>query len=223
MTFYHQPSTHQFGTNNKNKDNVLIKEAKYVGSFPTVSQCPADIKPEYAFIGRSNVGKSSLINMLCGQKNLARTSNKPGKTQHINYYDIDKSWYLVDLPGYGYAKISKKKRHEWRKMIENYLLRRETLQCAFQLIDINVPPQPIDLEFINWMGMAQIPFILVFTKADKKKGLKNEESLALFKQEMLKTWEALPQYFVTSSSKGEGGEGILELIRSVNERYYDGL
>ncbi|MEM1322182.1 MAG: ribosome biogenesis GTP-binding protein YihA/YsxC [Bacteroidota bacterium] len=195
-----------------------IVYANYVGSYPSESQCPKDGKPEYAFIGRSNVGKSSLINMLCGRNELARVSKKPGKTQHINFYDIDNQWYIVDLPGYGYAKISKKKRHEWERMIEGYLLRRQKLACAFVLIDANVPPQDIDVEFINWMGKMQVPYVMVFTKTDRLKPGRAEANIETFRQELLKYWNDLPEYFVSSSREGTGRVELLEFIDSINQQ-----
>lgn len=197
-----------------------IHEAEFVGSFPNERQCPKDNKPEYAFIGRSNVGKSSLINMLCERKSLAKVSNRPGKTQTLNYFLIDKHWYVVDLPGYGYAKISKSKRFEWEKMIEGYLLLRKTLGCAFVLIDLNVPPQQIDMEFVNWMGKMKVPFVLVFTKADRLKKNGINRNLEAFKKEMHKYWNEIPQYFLTSSEKNMGREEILEFINSVNKQFY---
>lgn len=194
-----------------------IKEAEYVGSFPSEKQSPKDAKPEYAFIGRSNVGKSSLINMLCRRRDLARVSNTPGKTQLLNFYLIDKSWYIVDLPGYGYARISKKKRDEWEKMIEGYLLHRKNLGCAFVLIDANIPPQLIDLEFINWMGKMEIPFVIVFTKTDRLKSNEKKKNIAAFNSELRKYWNELPQQFVTSSSKNIGAEAILQFVKEVNK------
>lgn len=191
--------------------------AAYAGSYPKVTQCPDDDKPEYAFIGRSNVGKSSLINMLTGRKKLAHTSNTPGKTQLINYFLINREWYLVDLPGYGYARISKRKREEWRKMVQDYLLLREQMECAFALIDSNIPPQAIDLEFVNWLGEMHIPFVLVFTKNDRKRQ-DQEENIEAFREAMLEYWEELPPQFVTSSVTGQGGEPLLEFIEEVNER-----
>lgn len=197
-----------------------IHEAEFVGSYPNERQCPKDNKPEYAFIGRSNVGKSSLINMLCERKSLAKVSNRPGKTQTLNYFLIDKHWYIVDLPGYGYAKISKSKRFEWEKMIEGYLLLRKTLGCAFVLIDLNVPPQQIDMEFVNWMGKMNVPFVLVFTKTDRLKKNGINRNLEAFKKEMHKYWNELPQYFLTSSEKSLGRTEILEFINSVNKQFY---
>ncbi len=199
---------------------LKIKESMFVGSFVSERQCPGDRKPEYAFIGRSNVGKSSLINMLCGRRDLAKVSNKPGKTQTLNYYLIDKSWYIVDLPGYGYAKISKKKRYEWEKMIEGYMLKRQTLGCAFTLIDLNVPPQQIDIEFMNWMGKMRIPFVIVYTKTDKMGISKRNKQLQMFRDEMHKYWNELPQEFITSSEKKTGQEEILDFINELNTQFY---
>ena len=147
-----------------------IKYADFVGSYPSLNQCPQSRQPEYAFIGRSNVGKSSLINMITGRKGLAKVSNTPGKTQFINYFQINGNWHLVDLPGYGYARISKSKRAAWEKMIANYLQNRANLVCTFVLLDAYIPPQPIDMEFINWLGEIQIPFVIVYTKTDRIRG-----------------------------------------------------
>ncbi len=200
-----------------------ITFVEYVASFPRHALCPKDSKPEYAFIGRSNVGKSSLINMLTERNELARTSKKPGKTQMINYYVVNKNWYVVDLPGYGYAKISKKKRDDWRKMIEGYMLFRETLQCAFVLVDSRHPPQQLDLDFINWLGKMQIPFVIVFTKIDKPKASQLEENLRLFKEKMLENWEDLPQIFMTSSGKKKGRTEIMSFIEDLNRQFYNDL
>ena len=196
-----------------------IKYAEYVGSFPRESQCPKSNKPEYAFIGRSNVGKSSLINMLTGKKGLAKVSGTPGKTQTLNYFIIDNSWYIVDLPGYGYAKISKTKRHQWEKMISTFLQKRENLQCAFVLLDGNIPPQQIDVEFINWLGEMHIPFVLIYTKTDKVRGNKLEGNIKAIQDELLKYWNDLPQQFITSANKKEGGEEILEFIYQINQEF----
>jgi len=198
-----------------------MKTIEYTGSFPDYRICPKDNKPEFAFIGRSNVGKSSLINMLTGRKSLARVSKQPGKTQHLNFYLIDKEWFLVDLPGYGYAKTSKKQRKEFEIMIYQYLERRKTLQCTFVLIDIRIPPQQIDLDFINWLGANRIPFVLVFTKADKNNEKVNVEQLEVFKAEMLKTWTALPQLFVTSSVSSEGKDQLVNYIQSIKQEFLD--
>lgn len=196
-----------------------IKEAEHVGSFPSERQSPKDHKPEYAFIGRSNVGKSSLINMLSNKRALARVSNTPGKTQLLNFYLMNKTWYIVDLPGYGYAKISKKKRYEWEKMIEGYLLHRNTLGCAFVLIDANIPPQLIDIEFVNWMGNMGVPFVIVYTKTDRLKSSEKNKYINAFNNELLKYWNELPQQFVTSSAKRVGAEAILQFIEEVNEKF----
>ncbi|MEN0005519.1 MAG: ribosome biogenesis GTP-binding protein YihA/YsxC [Bacteroidota bacterium] len=200
-----------------------VKTAYYVGSFPRLSQCPKDGKPEYAFIGRSNVGKSSLINLLTNQSGLARTSNKPGKTQHINYYVINGAWYLVDLPGYGYAKISKTKRRAWEQMIHNYLQRSPHLQCIFILLDANIPPQQIDIEFINWMGKARLPFVIVYTKTDRLKPEQIEANVERIQQALLEHWESLPQQFITSATKKKGREEVLQLIAEVNDQVMENL
>ncbi len=198
---------------------MTIVEAVYTASYPKVSMCPPNMIPEYAFIGRSNVGKSSLINMLCDRKDLARTSKKPGKTQMLNYFIIDKAWNIVDLPGYGYAKRSKSKRDEWRKMIEGYLQKRQQLMCAFILLDSNIPPQKIDMEFLNWLGQARVPFAIVYTKTDKLSKDKLESNLNLIRSEILKTWETLPQEFITSSNKRTGKKEILSFIGDLNANF----
>ena len=196
-----------------------IHTADYSASFPNVNKCPATKIPEYAFIGRSNVGKSSLINMLCDRKKLALTSGKPGKTQMINYFIINKEWYLVDLPGYGYAKISKVKREKFRKMIEGYLQRRTTLQCTFLLIDSNIKPQEIDIEFVNWLGESRVPFVIVYTKTDKSKPAEVEENIKAFQDALLATWHELPQQFTTSANKRTGREEIVEYIEDINQKF----
>ncbi|MEM9824719.1 MAG: ribosome biogenesis GTP-binding protein YihA/YsxC [Bacteroidota bacterium] len=198
---------------------MLIKTANYVGSFPSERQCPEAEKPEYAFIGRSNVGKSSLINMLCHQKELAKVSRTPGKTQLINYFLINEQWYLVDLPGYGYARVSKRQRQKWEKMIEGYLLKRNSLGCAFVLIDATIPPQQIDIEFMNWMGKMRIPFVIVFTKTDRQRPAQKMEHISAFRNEMLKYWNEIPQQFVTSSKVKEGRDEILNFIETTNQMY----
>lgn len=195
-----------------------IFEATFAGSFPKEALAPKDGRPEYAFIGRSNVGKSSLINMICDRKEMARTSGKPGKTQTLNYFLINKSWYIVDLPGYGYAKISKKMREEWRRMIEIYMKSRLTLACAFVLIDSNVSPQKNDLEFINWLGEMQVPFVVAYTKTDKCKPAELERNLAAFQQELLQSWSELPQQFITSAETNLGREEILNFIDDINKK-----
>ena len=200
-----------------------IKYANFIGSFTKSSQCPAPDKPEYAFIGRSNVGKSSLINMLTNRKSLARISNTPGKTQTINHFLINDEWYLVDLPGYGFAKVSKSSRLAWEKMIREYLLKRENLQCIFVLIDCRIPPQKLDLEFVNWLGEMMIPFVLVFTKADKVSDAKTVANLEAFTTEMQKKWEEMPQIFVSSATKKTGREEILQFIEEVNRNFKKGI
>lgn len=198
-----------------------IHQTAFAGSYPSEAQCPTDGKPEYAFIGRSNVGKSSLINMLTGRKNIAHTSRTPGKTQLINYFLADGQWYLVDLPGYGYARISKRKRQEWRRMIEGYLQKRQTLQCAFILVDANIPPQQNDIDFINWLGESRIPFVIVFTKTDRLKPQDLEKNIDAIRQALFQFWNELPQQFVTSSNKSVGREEILKFIGEVNEQYFN--
>ena len=198
-----------------------IKSAKYIISSPDYTQCPAPDRPEYAFIGRSNVGKSSLINMIVDNHKLAKTSGTPGKTQLINHFIIentaDESWYLVDLPGYGYAKASLSKRRQWGQMIENYLRKRENLANVFVLIDSRHSPQKIDLEFINQLGEWQIPFSLVFTKADKETQKEVSKNVKAFLDALRKTWQFLPQHFVTSAVKKVGRKQILEWIEEMNK------
>ena len=200
-----------------------ITSAKYLASYPSIGKCPPPNKPEYAFIGRSNVGKSSLINMLCKKKGLALTSKKPGKTQMINYFLINELWHLVDLPGYGYAVISKRKRKAWEMMIANYLRHRENLLCTFILIDANVPPQKIDIEFINKLGEWRLPFVIVFTKTDKLKAPQRKKNIAAFEEEMRKYWNDLPQRFVTSSERAVGRPELLEFINGINKDYFRNL
>lgn len=191
-----------------------IKTADYVGSFVELEKCPKGNAPEFAFIGRSNVGKSSLINMLTGRRELALTSGKPGKTQTLNYFHINEEWYLVDLPGYGYARVSRDLRGKWEEMIAHFLSNRENLVCVFQLVDAGIPPQALDLEFSNWLGENGIPFAIIFTKADKRpKGPKG--SVEAYKQEMLKQWENLPPMFITSSTKRIGREEVLGYLDEI--------
>ena len=201
--------------------NLNIKTAKYIGSYPSEKSCPQTELPEYAFIGRSNVGKSSLINALCGRNQLALTSKRPGKTQTINYFKINEEWFLVDLPGYGYAKISKTQRQVWKRMVEGYLIKRRNLQCAFVLIDGSIPPQKIDLEFLDWLGHSRIPFVIVYTKVDK---VKNEElvqeNIENIQKALLEYWNELPQQFTTSSNEKRGRGEILQFINDVNQQYY---
>lgn len=192
-----------------------IKKAEFVMSNSKVQKCPAPTLPEFAFIGRSNVGKSSLINMLTNRKSLAKTSSTPGKTQLINHFIINDEWYLVDLPGYGYAKMPEKARKQLKNIIENYILARENLTNLFVLIDCRHQPQPIDLEFMEWLGEHQIPFAIIFTKVDKvpKTGL--TQNIEDYKQEMLKVWEEMPPYFISSSLKREGAQEILQYLDQI--------
>ena len=192
-----------------------IKNAEFTLSAPQVSLCPKDTKPEFAFIGRSNVGKSSLINMLCGNKKLAKTSATPGKTMLIYHFIINREWYLVDLPGYGFAKRSKTEIAALDRMIRGYILQREQLVNVFVLVDIRLEPQKIDLEFIDWLGMSQIPFSIIFTKADKIGRNKVQQNVAAYTRRLSETWEELPPYFVTSSEEKTGKEEVLGYIGDV--------
>ena len=196
---------------------MLIKTADFVMSNSEVEKCPKDLLPEYAFIGRSNVGKSSLINMLTGRNNLAKTSGKPGKTQLINHFIINKNWFLVDLPGYGYAKVSKSVKQKFQKFITDYFERRKQLISAFVLIDIRHEPQKIDLEFMEYLGTNQIPFSIVFTKADKLKPKAIERNIEVYSKELLKSWEELPKQFITSSVNELGRDHVLQFIDSTNQ------
>ena len=199
-----------------------IKTAEYVVSSPTVGMCPKDTKPEYAFIGRSNVGKSSLINMLSGNKRLAKTSSTPGKTMLINHFIINKEWYLVDLPGYGFAKRSKSEVQKLQQMINGYLLQREQLITVFVLVDVRLEAQKIDLEFINWLGMSGIPFAIVFTKADKLTNNKVQQNVAAYKKVLEETWEEMPPMFVTSAENKTGRDELLDYIDSINRELNNG-
>jgi len=189
-----------------------IKDVEFIASFPKVSACPVDGKPEFAFIGRSNVGKSSLINMICNKKGMAKVSVTPGKTQLLNYFLINQTWYLVDLPGYGYARLSKEKKAGFGKMIKNYLVQRETLVVAFVLIDIRHELQKIDKEFIDWLGENSVPFCLVYTKADKLGKNQVPSNVQSIRKELLKTWNELPDQFITSSETKTGRDEILKCI-----------
>ena len=194
-----------------------ITSAEFTLSSPNVSMCPKDVKPEYAFIGRSNVGKSSLINMLCRNKKLAKTSATPGKTLLINHFIINREWYLVDLPGYGFAKRSKKEIQRLDQMIRGYILGREQLVNVFLLIDVRLAPQPVDLEFMEWLGVSSIPFSIVFTKADKLSQHKLKSSIQAYCDRLKETWEELPPYFVTSAEKRNGREELLDYIDTINK------
>ena len=195
---------------------MLIKSAKFVVSNQKVSKCPNSSLPEYAFIGRSNVGKSSLINMLTNQKRLAKTSGKPGKTQLINHFIINNQWYLVDLPGYGYARVSKNEKNTFQKYITQYFKERKQLVCAFVLIDIRHEPQKIDLKFMQWLAENQIAFNIIFTKSDKQKLNLVEKNIVNYKKVMKETWEEMPNYFITSSTKYIGKEILLNYIEKIN-------
>ena len=194
-----------------------VAHAEFVVSNTKVDLCPKTNLPEYAFIGRSNVGKSSLINMLCNKKKLAKTSSRPGKTQLINHFLINKKWYLVDLPGYGYARASKTQKKTFQKFIIDYFTKRKELVSAFLLIDIRHNPQPIDMDFLRWLGENFIPFSIVFTKADKIKEKDLERKVSDYLLKLKEEWESLPQYFVTSSEKKLGQESILNYIKQINE------
>ncbi len=192
-----------------------IKNSEFTLSAPNVTMCPKDTKPEYAFIGRSNVGKSSLINMLCNHKRLA-------KTLLINHFIINREWYLVDLPGYGFAKRSKKEIKKLEQMINGYILQREQLVCVFVLVDVRLEAQRIDLDFINWLGESSVPFAIVFTKADKLSVAKVRANVEAYKKKLLETWEELPTLFVTSSEKKQGRDELLDYIGSINDSLKEG-
>ena len=196
-----------------------IKTAQFAISNTEVAKCPAPKLPEYAFIGRSNVGKSSLINMLCDRKALAKTSGKPGKTQLINHFIINDNWYLVDLPGYGYAQVSKNKKEEWEEFIKEYIIKRKNLMCLMVLIDSRIPMQKIDLEFMNWLGENGIPFVIVFTKMDKLTKTKIKDNIEAYKTEMSSFWEELPTFFYTSAEKKEGRKELLDFIDKSNKLF----
>lgn len=206
---------------------MQIKSAKYILSSPSFDKCPKPDKPEYAFIGRSNVGKSSLINMVTGQKSLAKTSSTPGKTQLINHFEVESSvannvkakWFLVDLPGYGYAKRSQTDRRRWEQMIEHYFKKRENLLTVFVLVDARHSPQKNDLEFVNKLGDWQVPFAIVFTKSDKEKPGVVQRNVKAFFEEMKKDWQFLPQQFITSAEKKLGRDELLVFIETSNQNF----
>ena len=198
---------------------MKIKSAEFIISNTDVTKCPKESLPEYAFIGRSNVGKSSLINMLVGRKSLAKTSGKPGKTQLINHFKINDNWFLVDLPGYGYAQISKTKRKTFQKFITDYFFRREQLTCTFLLVDSRHEPQKIDLEFMRFLGESGIPFCIVFTKSDKLNASDINKNLEIYHQKVLESgWESMPQSFVTSATSKDGRDELLNFIDEINEK-----
>ena len=198
---------------------MIVKSAEFICSNTQISKLPPPIKPEYAFIGRSNVGKSSLINMLVAKKGLAKTSQTPGKTQLINHFYINEHWYLVDLPGYGYARISKSKKEDWNKFIRTYLDKRESLQCVMVLIDSRLEPQKIDLEFCNWLGEKGLSFVLIFTKADKQSSIKTDQNIAKFRKALLATFEEVPQHFLTSAETQLGHDEVLAFISKINQQF----
>ncbi len=198
---------------------MLIHSANFITSNTNYEKCPPHVMPEYAFIGRSNVGKSSLINSLVLRKDLAKTSAKPGKTQTINHFLINEKWYIVDLPGFGFAAVSKTKKAAFSVMIEDYLLNRENLMCVFVLIDSRLEPQAIDLDFIDWLGRKGIPFVITFTKVDKQGVLASQKTIEFYKAKLMETWEELPPVFVTSAEKGLGRDEILNFISATNKTF----
>jgi GTP-binding protein len=204
------------------KINVMkITTAEFIVSNSEVDKCPKDFLPEYAFIGRSNVGKSSLINMLTDHKKLAKTSGRPGKTQLINHFLINKNWFLVDLPGYGYARVSKKTKSVFQQFITDYFEKREQMVCAFVLIDIRLEAQKIDIEFMSWLGESEIPFCIIFTKADKISKTKIDSHIAAYKKQMFANdWAEMPQHFVTSATEGTGKDTLLTYIDDVNDEVF---
>ncbi|MBW8200170.1 ribosome biogenesis GTP-binding protein YihA/YsxC [Flagellimonas abyssi] len=200
---------------------MKITSAEFVMSNSNVAKCPNEPLPEYAFIGRSNVGKSSLINMLMERKSLAKTSGRPGKTQLINHFKINNNWFLVDLPGYGYARVSKKDKKTFQKYITEYFQKRKQLVCGFVLVDIRHEPQPVDLEFMEWLGTNQIPFAIIFTKADKLKPGAIERQANAYLQKLLEgAWEEAPPHFTTSSTNRMGREELLEFIDGINQDFF---
>ncbi|SET30726.1 ribosome biogenesis GTP-binding protein YihA/YsxC [Hymenobacter actinosclerus] len=197
---------------------MLIQDARFLTSNSRVEECPAPTLPEYAFIGRSNVGKSSLINMLTNQKGLAKTSSQPGKTQLINHFLINEAWYLVDLPGYGYAKISKDARAKWARMINFYLRQRPNLTCVMVLLDSRHAPQAADLEFMEQLGTEGVPFVMVFTKADKQSSSRTSQNVVQYLEKMRETWDELPLHFVTSAEEKNGRDELLGFVADTNQR-----
>ena len=198
---------------------MKITQSEFVTSSTIISQCPKADRAEYAMIGRSNVGKSSLINSLTGKRKLAKISGTPGKTILINHFLINREWYLVDLPGYGFAKRSKTERAKWQKMIKSYILNRTSLLTLFVLVDLRIPPQSIDLEFIEWLGVSQIPFVIVLTKEDKLKSMQAANNLKAYQNKLLENWEELPKMIVTSSKSGKGKEVMMDYIENTNKLF----
>jgi len=194
-----------------------IKDARFVMSNTDVKKCPAPDKPEYAFIGRSNVGKSSLINRITNKKSLAKISGKPGKTRLINHFLINEAWYLVDLPGYGYAEVPKKERLKWEQFLKRYILQRENLYCLFVLVDSRHEPQKPDLEFMEWLGISEVPFTIIFTKIDKLKPEELKTNLKKYEEKMFETWETMPGYYISSAETGDGTNEILGFIEHLNK------
>jgi GTP-binding protein len=200
---------------------MKINSAEFMISNSDAGKCPTEMLPEYAFIGRSNVGKSSLINMLTGHKNLAKTSGRPGKTQLINHFKINSNWFLVDLPGYGYAKVSKKTKAVFQQFITDYFEKREQLVCGFVLIDIRHEAQKIDLDFMAYMGESEIPFCIIFTKADKISRTKIDSHIAAYRKQMYADgWEEMPQHFITSATEATGKDSVLEYIDELNQEIF---
>ena len=197
---------------------MKITSAEFIISSPNVTMCPKEQIPEYAFIGRSNVGKSSLINMLVERKKLAKTSTTPGKTRLINHFKINETWFLADLPGYGYAKVSKKERESFSRMIRQYATQRSNLVCFFVLVDARIPPQQLDLDFIEWLGDSNLPFVIVLTKVDKINQREKSKNLELLKERLSETWEELPLIFETSAVKGTGREQVMGFINDTNAK-----
>jgi GTP-binding protein len=197
---------------------MKITKAEFICSNTRVDLCPQEAIPEYAFIGRSNVGKSSLINMLVERKKLAKTSSTPGKTRLINHFKINNQWFLCDLPGYGYAKVSKKERESFAKMIEKYATQRSNLVCFFVLVDARIPPQQLDLDFIEWLGDSNLPFVIVLTKVDKINQTGKSKNLELLKKELLQSWDELPLIFETSATKGTGKDQVMGFIEDTNKK-----
>ncbi len=202
---------------------MIINTAEFLLSNTNPAKCPPPVKPEYAFIGRSNVGKSSLINMLLNRKGLAKTSSTPGKTKLINHFEVNGEWYLVDLPGYGYARISKKEREKWEGMIKTYLTKRQNLVTTFVLVDSRIEPKKADLDFINWLGEAGLPLAVVFTKADKLTQNSLTSNIATFKAKLSETWEELPVSFITSAENSMGRSDILSFIEAGNKDFKEYL
>mgnify|MGYP002132974655 FL=1 len=197
----------------------MIQSAKFIGAFPKTDDCPQTELPEFAFIGRSNVGKSSLINLITARKDLAKVSQTPGKTQTINLFLIDEKWHLVDLPGYGYARVSKTTREVFSKMIKFYIANRPQLLSLFVLIDASIPPQKMDIEFVEWLGEMRIPFAILFTKMDKGKKLDNQSNIKKFKTKMLEKWTSLPPTIITSAEKNRGGKEVIQYIQECRQLF----